>query len=1004
MTNSATWYPAIVLVLSLAGGAAPSDASGATAAPISSLPVPGGTAALLRAAGVPGTPDPATAMLSLVRVAYGPGATPPEHLPRYLEVLTLLAAAVDALPHHGATVPDSGAAVSPPLLAWASACGLAIDGRTVKKVDGPEGEDRRRVLEESGVPLDDWIRRLNAGETVDVGIPAEPIPLPLPPEAWATVLGRHAPPGPLLRQIFGDRRAAFLYYGLMALDDETLTYLADHSSILGSIPEHEAGVFAEWGRSVHIRNGRVRVPGRDGADAVWQAIIGRPPTDVEGFIHALLARDTGRAAFFFDTVAHLDGPHQAFVLSDERTARDVYGAFARFRFLNLVGGWPRVRHPASPAAILKQVRVDEHGVLAVPSSRGFWDAAIGNNSQACGHAADDARPADAAFLVTRLEREPLEQRAAWIGAISFAQRVFPRAKPADLPAICTAVSSFPRHNGLILSLERIGLVEPGEYAGVLDLASHAFAGSDRRAAVVRTAQVQGVLVILERAATARVLPTSRLRELVATLAALAGGSGPASARPANAGLSPGTVGRWIGDTLLPALCSGRQLTAESCLIRASAGQGTPGGTRVVFWEDQQYRVDLGAATAVRVGRIRAQQKSVKVDDALTLFAAAGILADPRTPLDEVDRQTATLKALAPGLALEYGDLFGHDISDLSSVNGLAARLGGHPDERGRLDIAARLTDVADTALASALVSFAYALAIGDADDAILLAGDPARRHWFDATFGPATSAWHLPEEVHMLDRTWQNEGSVLGLYTVYARSWLRRLSIEDPGERLWPDPQDVRGFGETAESFNAFALTDESRDAVVAAIRRGRVRAAELVTTPDQLWQEAAEIGLSEWRCRAALWVGGRDPQRAVKQFSRSELLWLGDPTVPMALIDAWGVAARPIDGSLLVRMPRGHTWEDFQGPRGVGLLSGQMADVHLRVAEVLADLKLPAVLAPDVAAYAGWDVMTSAGMAEPDDWFALARAADALPEDRMLDYVSALTATGPLVPATDRQ
>ncbi len=73
---------------------------------------------------------------------------------------------------------------------------------------------------------------------------------------------------------------------------------------------------------------------------------------------------------------------------------------------------------------------------------------------------------------------------------------------------------------------------------------------------------------------------------------------------------------------------------------------------------------------------------------------------------------------------------------------------------------------------------------------------------------------------------------------------------------------------------------------------------------------------------------------------------------------------------------------------------------MHLRVAEELSALKLPAALAPDVAAYAGWDAMTTAAMSDPDDWFALARAAASLPADRFPDYVSALTAIGPLVPA----
>ena len=83
----------------------------------------------------------------------------------------------------------------------------------------------------------------------------------------------------------------------------------------------------------------------------------------------------------------------------------------------------------------------------------------------------------------------------------------------------------------------------------------------------------------------------------------------------------------------------------------------------------------------------------------------------------------------------------------------------------------------------------------------------------------------------------------------------------------------------------------------------------------------------------------------------------------------------------------------------GDGLLSGQVADLHLRTAEWLAEMNLPAALAPAVLRSAMWDLAMNTRMADPDDWLAVVRAAQAVPADRMADYVSALTADGPLVP-----
>jgi hypothetical protein len=996
----------LVLIGALTAGAA----TPGTASVVSDLLVPGGVAGLFRAADMPGASDPTTALLAFVRVAHVLRAKPPFQALAYLDAVALAQSAAAALPPHGVALTPSGT-VAEVVHTWASSSGLVVVGGSLQAAPGPDAAGRRQALEWAGVPLADWIKRLNAGETVRVEIPSERVPLPLSPEIWASaIVHRPVPPEQLAAAILGDRRAAFMYHGLMALDDETLAFFGNHPSLLSAVADKSAAVFAEWGRSIRLRNEHLVVPGGDNAAPVWQALIGREPTDVDGFIRDLLARDGGRAAFFYDTVAHLETPRQAFALgtgadADQiNRARALYGSFARSRSVESLNGWQVVRHPVNPAAVLIQIRVDDTGRMAGPSWRSLWETVFGGLPQACASARVNAAPIDAAWLVDRIERERPERRAEWLGAVTFAQRMFPTAGLADLPAVCEAVTSFPRNNGLLLTLERIGLDRPADYATALRFASRSWAGFDRGAAVVDTAQVQGVLAILERAVTTGVLEKSRAHASAMSLFALPsrGPAGASASDPATGGLAVGAVGRWMRSTLLPQLCSDKT-PAEACLVRAVSGQGLPAAPAIVLsWEDQRYRVDLGAATAVRLERIRVIQKSTRIDDALTLQDVAVALADPRAGADEIQRQVATLNALAPGLRLEFDGLFGHPIPALRATLDDARQSLAHADARTRGEKATRLLTMSDVLLADALVSFAYAGAIGDPDDSILMGGDPSRRHLFDATAGPALDAWHLPEEVRMPDKSWVIQGSVLALRTVYSQSWVRRLSVQDPGTRPRPDPQDVRAFGETVTAFSPFRLSDATRDGIVAAIRRGRTRAAELLTTPPALWQRAVSVGLSEWRCRAALWLVRTDQVRAVTLFSLTDLLRIGEPDLPRAELDGWGVATRTLDGSLSVRLPDGHAWEDVQGPRGAGVLPTQLADVHLRVAEALAALGLPAALSPDVAAYAVWDAITSADMAHPDDWWAVARAAAALPDDRFLDYVSALTAIGPLVPVAN--
>ena len=75
------------------------------------------------------------------------------------------------------------------------------------------------------------------------------------------------------------------------------------------------------------------------------------------------------------------------------------------------------------------------------------------------------------------------------------------------------------------------------------------------------------------------------------------------------------------------------------------------------------------------------------------------------------------------------------------------------------------------------------------------------------------------------------------------------------------------------------------------------------------------------------------------------------------------------------------------------------MADLNLRVAVALAELKLPAALARGVLAAAMQDYVDRVKPLYPDDWLTLVRAAQALSAERIQDYIAALTINGPLVP-----
>lgn len=920
---------------------------------LSDLPVPGGVSSLLAAAHLPGSPDRSVALLGLIRVLHS----------------------------HPKMTRDA----------------IKVRDAVVTFLDAPRDQATAPAADDT-------------------------VPLPLSPEVWTSVVlqGKVARDR-LLGAILGDRQAALLYYGLMSLDEQTLALLAEDARLLSAIARQAAPVLATYGRSIHVRVGAVIVPGGPQARPLWESIVGSSPDDPAQFILDLLTRDAGRCAYFYDTLAHLDRGQQAFALGLSRLP----GAVDRFRTLYAdfvtfdAATWrpaefPFARRLNDPASVLMQVAATEQGEMAPPGDRTLWKTVFDGRAAECANLGQaQPAPVEPAWLVDQLERQARASRSDALHAVAFAQRVFAQTPPSHLPAVCEALVAFPQYEGLLLTLETIGGFEAPDYvsavrfASLLDPVRHG----------VYIAQVQGAIAILERALAARTLDRLTVRRLAGSLldATMVPDIGPqpefffVDGRPvtnklAGIRLTTGLQWQWMTTMLLPALgCSIE--SADECVAGAVTGAARRDAP-VVAWEGEQYRLDYGASARERLRRVRQRQGANQLADVLAIFDVVGILHGPAVTTADARRQVARLGDLAPRLTLERPDRFNFANPPVKDVLARAAQMASRTapeDAQARSAALVNLMDLGDVLLADALTSFAYAMATSDPDSSMLLGGDPARRHDFGRTLQPGrepNGPWRVAEERRGPDGALVIQGSLLGLNRVLALFSVRRLSIEAISVPPTLEVREARTFAESALLLSPFDLTDASRDLLVAAIGRGRARVATIARDPEALAAAASVIGISEWRATAARWTARQPTGRVADLFSLAELLWLGEPGGGAATLDAWGVAHRPLDGGWSLRLPRGHAWEEFAGRGSTGVLASQVADLHLRIGECLAEAKLPAALAAGVASYAVWDFTTGVQMADRDDWLAVARGGQALSQDRLADYVSALTAPdGPLVP-----
>ena len=133
------------------------------------------------------------------------------------------------------------------------------------------------------------------------------------------------------------------------------------------------------------------------------------------------------------------------------------------------------------------------------------------------------------------------------------------------------------------------------------------------------------------------------------------------------------------------------------------------------------------------------------------------------------------------------------------------------------------------------------------------------------------------------------------------------------------------------------------------------------------------------------------------ESFSLAELLVIGGGD--RAALDAWGTTALNSAGCACTRLAMPQTWRLLSGRPQTAPIAAGVADLNLQVALTLNELGLPAALARSVLSAAALDFIEVVAPKDPDDWWTVARAAQAVPRERIEDYIAAAAAVdGPLV------
>ena len=872
---------------------------------------------------------------------------------------------------------------------------------TVEPGTGVSDKELRTLLLKAGIDTAAIQARLNTGETVHVAPPSVDVPLPIPFETWLSdVFDNRMSSSRLFSAIIRSRDASLLLYGVQTMTPDTRAFLVKTPGLVQWL-HGRAPIVAAFGSAFRVAGGRAVMPGGAEAEELWETLADEKLIRPDRFVRALFSRDGGRLAYFANTLWTLDEAHARFALGlwigDRRLRQERFDALYQV-FAQIDPSWsltdsPFHRPAYDASLLLSNLRLTDAGLLAAPAYRRLWERGVNGielpdaGDRQMREPAEDG-VADAALLAGLLNGK-LHERRVTIERIDAGQRIFRDAADVDMQDVLVALRAYGRYPAAVLALERIGIRKPAIYAQIARRVA-AIEAVDSTSAVPLLAQFQGALAILERMSRTAAIPAPTIEQLATSLIAVSFEDGQYR----------GGVAEWLRTQLVPALPGDAAQTVDERLLDTLVDRFR--ATTTFSWEGEDYVVDPGRLRR-EVRSVREKQKGNSLDNLLAVYRHVAAITATGLTLDTLKARSELLRADAAKLlpARPWPDAPDAVPNVAKVVDRALKELAGvrkQTDINKTVRIVRPMVDALDYLLGETLVAVAYAVSMGDTGRGPAAAVDLSHRHLFGLanTVGDARRLvpWQRPTRGSASGLGDTVTGSVTGIDLALSKTRLRRLTAELPeSPRLNGNDRDT--MTDTVALLNPRDLDDADASQIASALKRGRARVEQAAGDSRALDALAIEVRLDASRHGLLDWTARHLSSSVIGLFSLGELFRLGGGT-PGA-VRGWGTSHEALTGCLCVQFPDDAAFELAVGRPSTGQLGARVAELNLRIAELLSDLRVPAALFPGVMALATQDFVDSLPLLYPDDWAAITGHALALSRERVEDYVSAVVASGPV-------
>lgn len=453
--------------------------------------VAGGLQALAGMAGLKRTPAPSDFFLEYCRaIAAGTAPGAQADNPGFAEAIETYLAAVVELSHLAenragritlspdALAPGAKSAVVLKLFGWKDSRRGA--GDAIELSDLPADSPRQQIPAALAIDEIEVAKSLASGASFHFEVHSAQASL-LEARGWRALAGV-MPPGGFAELFIRNPRFAVAYAGLAAMGPGAASAVVAGVGLRALVNRY-ADVVRLYGEAFAVADGRATAPGGPEADAGWERLAGASPRDPKAFFRALLAKDQGKLAAFYFSLARADAAQRRFFTRTAAGAEQFYKWYRdsddlRSRFSPLFVAWRQT--------LFRELPLDNAGGVRFPGGRAAWTGAPGADEDILtGVAALESLVPVA--NVERVRKAPLDQASARLLAEHYGawRPLFPyfeklpglgRAEFEALAAFEKSVAGRPRalQNTVLGEWHSlVKLIELGTQAGSLNAAAGA---------------------------------------------------------------------------------------------------------------------------------------------------------------------------------------------------------------------------------------------------------------------------------------------------------------------------------------------------------------------------------------------------------------------------------------------------------------------------------------------------------------------------------------------------